>query len=104
MGCNANSHAAPHVFPVAVSDWIKVAWNGMRAKGTAAILYFMVWVVIGNFILLTLFLAILITNFQNEPEPTEEEMEADANPYADDVSSVATQSTAYSAGSGEEHQ
>ena len=35
----------------------------MRARGQAASLYFVAWIVIGNFVLMTLFLAILITNF-----------------------------------------
>ncbi|EFJ42353.1 hypothetical protein VOLCADRAFT_67081 [Volvox carteri f. nagariensis] len=39
-------------------------WNGMQARGTAAVLYFVTWIILGNFVLLTLFLAILITNFQ----------------------------------------
>ena len=44
----------------------------MQAKGEAAILYFVIWVVLGNFILLTLFLlAILINNFQDEPVQTQ---------------------------------
>ncbi len=55
----------------AVDDWITIAWNGMQAKGIAAILYFIVWIIIGNFILLTLFLAILISTFSDEPEQTQ---------------------------------
>ncbi len=54
----------------AVDDWLTVAWQGMQAKGISAILYFVVWIVVGNFILLTLFLAILISTFQDEPTPT----------------------------------
>ncbi len=45
-------------------DWLRISWNGMRGAGNASILYFVTWVIIGNFILLTLFLAILITSFQ----------------------------------------
>jgi hypothetical protein len=48
---------------LAGSDWALVMRNGMKAKGTAACLYFIAWQVVGNFVLLTLFLAILITNF-----------------------------------------
>jgi hypothetical protein len=43
----------------------------MQAKGPAAALYFVLWVVIGNFILLTLFLAILINNFSDEPHQSQ---------------------------------
>lgn len=45
-------------------SWVSTSWTGMLARGTAACLYFITWIVIGNFVLLTLFLAILITNFQ----------------------------------------
>lgn len=45
-------------------DWVRITWNGMRGGGNASVLFFIAWVIIGNFILLTLFLAILITSFQ----------------------------------------
>ncbi|KXZ43033.1 hypothetical protein GPECTOR_106g127 [Gonium pectorale] len=77
----------------AADNWVVASWAGMQARGTAAALYFMAWVVIGNFVLLALFLAILISNFQARPRagawgrggndedrpPTQEEL--DANPY-----------------------
>ncbi|KAG2440697.1 hypothetical protein HXX76_003555 [Chlamydomonas incerta] len=80
------------VFQLLTADsWTATSWNGMLARGTAACLYFIAWIVIGNFVLLTLFLAILITNFQSDEdvEPTEEEL--NANPYApDDQSETAS--------------
>ena len=39
---------------------------GMRGLGSAAALYFVAWAIIGNFVLLALFLAILISSFQVE--------------------------------------
>ncbi|PNH02425.1 Voltage-dependent T-type calcium channel subunit alpha-1H [Tetrabaena socialis] len=45
-------------------DWMRITWNGMRGAGDSAVLYFIAWAVVGNFILLSLFLAILITTFQ----------------------------------------
>lgn len=45
------------------SNWHKMMFEGMRARGNLACLYFVGWIIIGNFVLLTLFLAILITNF-----------------------------------------
>lgn len=53
--------------PPSADSWVSVSWDGMLARGTAACLYFVAWIVIGNFVLLTLFLAILITNFQVRP-------------------------------------
>ncbi|GFH16150.1 uncharacterized protein HaLaN_12519, partial [Haematococcus lacustris] len=53
-----------------LDDWVHIAFMAMEGTGPAAVLYFVIWVVIGNFILLTLFLAILINNFQDEPELT----------------------------------
>lgn len=46
------------------SNWHVMMFEGMLARGKLASLYFAAWIVIGNFVLLTLFLAILITNFQ----------------------------------------
>lgn len=54
----------PPPSPPPADSWVSVSWDGMLARGTAACLYFVAWIVIGNFVLLTLFLAILITNFQ----------------------------------------
>ncbi|KAG2453381.1 hypothetical protein HYH02_001605 [Chlamydomonas schloesseri] len=56
-------------------DWLRITWNGMRGAGNASVLYFMTWVVIGNFILLTLFLAILITSFQSDEDEAAEDVE-----------------------------
>jgi hypothetical protein len=39
-------------------------WLGMDALGSAAALYFVAWIIIGNYIMLNLFLALLINNFQ----------------------------------------
>lgn len=68
-----------------------IAWVGMRAVGNSAIMYFVVWVVIGNFVLLALFLAILINNFQEEPTQSAEEVEeelARENMYGSDSAST----------------
>ena len=44
-------------------NWNEVLYDGMRTKGDAACLYFILLVVIGNYIVLNLFLAILLDNF-----------------------------------------
>ena len=44
-------------------NWNEVMYDGMRTKGNAACLYFILLVVIGNYIVLNLFLAILLDNF-----------------------------------------
>lgn len=53
--------------PSPADNWVAIAWDGMQARGSAAVLYFLAWIILGNFMLLTLFLAILITNFQVRP-------------------------------------
>ncbi len=45
---------------------------GMEARGTQALLYFVVWMIVGHFVLLTLFLAILISNFTLDQDDTPE--------------------------------
>ncbi|GLI61880.1 hypothetical protein VaNZ11_004391 [Volvox africanus] len=83
------------VFQLLTADnWVTTSWDGMRARGTAAALYFVAWIIVGNFVLLTLFLAILITNFQGDedPPPSEDELSgAEHNPFApDDQSETAS--------------
>eukprot|EP00198_Chlamydomonas_reinhardtii_P003576 XP_001692912.1 voltage-gated Ca2+ channel, alpha subunit [Chlamydomonas reinhardtii] len=56
-------------------DWVRITWNGMRGGGNASVLFFIAWVIIGNFILLTLFLAILITSFQSDEEEVVDDVE-----------------------------
>lgn len=41
-----------------------IMWVGMAARGDAAAVFFVIWNLFGHIVLLTLFLAILITNFQ----------------------------------------
>jgi voltage-dependent calcium channel L type alpha-1D len=55
-------------------DWNAVMYDGIRASGWSAAVYFIMLVIIGNFIVLNLFLAILLGN---TAEDDEEEDEAD---------------------------
>lgn len=53
------------VFSIIIGDgWNKVMYNCIRAVGMGATFYFIVLVLLGNIILLKLFLAILIGNFE----------------------------------------
>ncbi|XRA99340.1 voltage-dependent calcium channel T type alpha-1H [Pycnococcus provasolii] len=58
------------------ANWFSVMWLGMDVMGEAGAIYFLLWIICGNFVLLTLFLAILITNFQSAKDEEEEEEEA----------------------------
>ena len=51
-------------------------YDGIRAGGAGAAFYFIVMVILGDFIILNLFLAILLTNFDGLGEAQEEEKEA----------------------------
>ena len=51
-------------------------YDGIRANGVGAAFYFIVMVILGDFIILNLFLAILLTNFDGLGEAQEEEKEA----------------------------
>ena len=55
-------------------DWNSVMYDHYRATGLLTIAYFMFLFIFGNLILLNLFLAILLKNF-NEPPGTEEQEE-----------------------------
>ena len=55
-------------------DWNQVMYAHIRASGHIGIIFFVSLVIFGNFILLNLFLAILLKNFEEE-EKLEEELE-----------------------------
>ena len=60
-------------------DWNAVMYDGMRTTGTWACLYFILLVVIGNYIVLNLFLAILLDNFSGLDKDEEEDPTTWAN-------------------------
>jgi hypothetical protein len=47
-------------------DWNIVMYNNVRAVGSYTIVFFLSLVIFGNFILLNLFLAILLKNFEED--------------------------------------
>eukprot|EP00755_Sulcionema_specki_P039239 Sspe_Gene.24208::Locus_9544_Transcript_1_1_Confidence_1.000_Length_4909::g.24208::m.24208/K04851/CACNA1D; voltage-dependent calcium channel L type alpha-1D len=53
-------------------DWLVPMWNAMRAVGAHASIYFVCLVILGDFIILNLFLAILINSFDRYMRPVEE--------------------------------
>ena len=54
-------------------DWNAVMYDGMAANGSWSALYFVALLVIGNFLVLNLFIAILLTNFGQQEISTEYE-------------------------------
>lgn len=66
-------------------DWNAGMYNGVRALGFPACIYFLFLIVFGNYILFNLFVAILIDGFAAEPdeEEQEEEEEGALNKSAD---------------------
>jgi len=56
-----------------IEDWPGVMYNGVRAVGKASCLYFITLLIIGNFVLTNLFVAILLDGFA---EKAEEEAQA----------------------------
>ncbi|DBA98838.1 TPA: mitochondrial thiamine pyrophosphate transporter [Trebouxia sp. C0004] len=59
-------------------SWTGNIWNSMAAVGPAACLFWIAWDIIGHKILLNLFLAILINNFQDQEEVEQEGSDQDA--------------------------
>jgi len=63
---------------LAGENWPAIMYDCVRAQGIVAVLYFIIWVVMGQFILLNLFLAVLMDNFdkiggQKEKEETDDD-------------------------------
>ena len=57
-------------------DWNMVMYDGISATGGGSFLYFAIIVVIGNFLILNLFLTILLSGFEDEEEDPEVEKAA----------------------------
>ena len=64
-------------------DWNMVMYDGIGANGGSAFLYFAIIVVIGNFLILNLFLTILLSGFE-EPED-DVDPEAERQKLRDDL-------------------
>ena len=81
------------------SNWTDMAFTGMESNGLAASVYFVVWLLLGHFVLVTLFLAILITNCQYEEnvplDSTLDNNSDDKPPWADDTSTASSATDAY---------
>ncbi|OMJ69330.1 hypothetical protein SteCoe_32973 [Stentor coeruleus] len=66
------------VFDILTSEnWNGVMYTGVGSYGWGSFLYFLALLVVGNYILLNLFLAILIAQFENEDEENEEDEDED---------------------------
>ena len=65
-------------------NWNTVMYDGIRAGGVGAAFYFIVMVILGDFIILNLFLAILLTNFDGLDEAQKEETENNEHYEAND--------------------
>lgn len=49
-------------------NWNEVLYNGMKVSGATAVMYFLSLSVVGNYVILNLFLAILLEQFEQEDE------------------------------------
>ena len=64
------------IFIVMIGEnWTTALYDYTRALGYGCIIYFMQLYILGNIILLNLFLAILLSNFEEPPGKSEEELE-----------------------------
>ncbi|VDI64608.1 Hypothetical predicted protein [Mytilus galloprovincialis] len=59
-------HAMMMVFRVLCGEWIEPLWDCMRAEGELCMVVFLPTLVLGNFIVLNLFLALLINAFASD--------------------------------------
>jgi hypothetical protein len=56
-------HSFMIVFRVLCGEWINSMWDCMRVSGAACVPFFLATVVIGNLVVLNLFLALLLSSF-----------------------------------------
>lgn len=65
-------------------DWNVVMYDGIASSSSGSFFYFMVLVVFGNYIILNLFLAILLSGFEgNDGEDSDDEADEDENGKSD---------------------
>ena len=73
--------ALTSVFIVIIGeDWNSLMYNYNRAVGTHAVFYFVLVFCFGNFMLLSLFTAILLQNFEEDSGKAEESEEEEVDP------------------------
>ena len=63
-------------------DWNAIMYDGVRATNSVAILYFLLLLVVGNFIVVNLFVAILLTSFGEKVEDLPSDFELMKNKLA----------------------
>lgn len=56
---------------LSTENWNEILMNSIRSKGPAAALFFVIWIIIGNFVILNLILAILIQKFKKSPKDSD---------------------------------
>ncbi|DAZ92554.1 TPA: hypothetical protein N0F65_012784 [Lagenidium giganteum] len=62
---------------ITLDNWNNILYDGVRGNGFGAVAYFFSLVIIGNFIMMNLFLALLLDNFDTpDPQPDSEIMAA----------------------------
>lgn len=69
-------HAFTTIFIVLIGeDWNRIMYDCVRATERANILYFVTLIIIGNIILLNVFLAIILNKFQQQEAVKEESVD-----------------------------
>ena len=63
------------VFRIICGKWIEPCWDLMRAAGKAAFLYILMVFIIGQWIVLNLFLALLLSSFSDDDDDVEKKEE-----------------------------
>ena len=85
-------HAFLAIFIVLVGDdWQFIYFDAIRAVGYGSTIYFVSLIILGNFIVLNLFLAILLDNFESEDIP-EQRLEKAKRAYDERCKSIAPES------------
>lgn len=77
---NDFGHAFMMIFRILCGEWIEPLYDSMRATSPASFLFFLTALVIGNFLVLNLFLALLLNAFARESLQEEAEKRKEARP------------------------
>ncbi|KAM7542432.1 hypothetical protein Aperf_G00000004812 [Anoplocephala perfoliata] len=67
------THSFMIVFRVLCGEWIESMWDCLEVNGWSCIIFFLVTMVLGNLVILSLFLALLLSSFSAESLQKEEE-------------------------------
>ncbi|PAA49023.1 hypothetical protein BOX15_Mlig029528g1 [Macrostomum lignano] len=75
-------HSMLMVFRILCGEWIEALWDCMRARGELCVVVFIPSLILGHFMVLNLFLALLLNSFSNEKLAKDDQDKEESSKFA----------------------